>query len=102
MSSYGNHLLQWAKPRLEGQVALEGPQPTALGHAGCTGAHFKSCIDGLGAHGVIGTNREILVKYLRGIKVHSSKKVTAEVPPQLRMQHHQQTGVGSHCAARKL
>ena len=77
MSSYGNHLPQ----RVEGHVAGEGPQPTALSHAGYTAAHLTSYIDEWGAHGVIGTNREILVKYLEGIKVHSSN-VTAEVPCQ--------------------
>lgn len=56
-----------------------------MGHAGYTGAHLTSYIDGQGARGVIGTNREILVKYLQGIKVHSSKKLTGEVPPDLCM-----------------
>lgn len=77
MSNYGNHLPQ----RVEGHVASEGPQPTTLSHAGYTGAHLTSYIDECGAHGVIWTNREILVKYLEGIKVHSSK-VTGEVPHQ--------------------
>lgn len=80
MSSYGNHHPQMLKPRLEGHLASEGSQPTALSHGGYTGARLTSNTDGLGAHGVIETNREILAKYLKGIKVHSSKKVTAEVP----------------------
>ena len=63
-------------PRLEGQGASEGPQPVALRCAGYTGAHLKSYGDEPGAPEVIGANRETLVKYLKGIKVCSSKKVT--------------------------
>lgn len=95
MSSYKNYFLQ----RVEGHAACKGSQPAALSH---DGAHLVSYIDGWGAHGVIGTNREILPKYLQGIKLHSSMKGTAEAPPELRMQHFQQMGVGSHRAAGKL
>ena len=59
-------------PRLEGRGASEGPQPVALRLAGYTGAHR----DEPGAPEVIGANRETPVKYLKGIKVCSSKKVT--------------------------
>ena len=63
-------------PRLEGRGASEGPQPVALRHVGYTGAHLKSYGDEPGAPEVIGANRETAVKYLKGIKVCSSKKVT--------------------------
>ncbi|GAB0203436.1 hypothetical protein GRJ2_002809200 [Grus japonensis] len=63
-------------PRLEGWSASEGPQPVALRRAGYTGAHLKSYREEPGAPEVIGANRETLVKYLKGIKGCSSKKVT--------------------------
>ena len=63
-------------PRLEGQGASKGPQPVALRRAGYTGAHLKSYREEPGAPEVIGANRETPVKYLRGIKVCSCKKVT--------------------------
>ncbi|KAK4819205.1 hypothetical protein QYF61_026821 [Mycteria americana] len=44
--------------------------------AGYTGAHLKSYGDEPGAPEVIGANRETPVKYLKGIKGCSSKKVT--------------------------
>lgn len=93
----------WESPSSKGKghVASEGSQPTALSHAGYTEAHLASYIDGQGAHGGIGTNEGILVKYLKGIKVLSSANVTVEVPPELHMKHGQQTRIGSHCAARK-
>ena len=63
-------------PRLEGQGVREGPQPVVLRCAGYTAAHLKSYRDETGAPEVIGANRETPVKYLKGIKGCSSKKVT--------------------------
>ncbi|KAK4825362.1 hypothetical protein QYF61_026881 [Mycteria americana] len=64
-------------PRLEGQGASEGPQSVALRRAGYTAAHLKSYGDlTSGAPEVTGANRETPVKYLKGIKGCSSKKVT--------------------------
>ncbi|GAB0182504.1 cAMP-dependent protein kinase inhibitor alpha [Grus japonensis] len=63
-------------PRLEGWATSKGPQPVALKLAGYTGAHLKIYRDEPGAPELTEANRETLVKYLKGIKVCSSKKVT--------------------------
>jgi len=63
-------------PRLEGWGAREGPHLVALRCAGYTAAHLKSYGEEPGAPEVIRANREAPVKYLRGIKGCSSKKVT--------------------------
>ena len=63
-------------PRSEGQGASKSSQPVAQRHAGYTAAHLKSDRDEPGASEVKGANRETLVKYLKGIKRCSSKKVT--------------------------
>jgi len=63
-------------PRLKAQGASEGPRPVALRRAGYAAAHLKSDGDEPGAFEVIGANRETPVKYLKGMKVCSSKKVT--------------------------
>ncbi|KAK4830595.1 hypothetical protein QYF61_012021 [Mycteria americana] len=68
--------LQDDRARLEGWGASEDPQPVALRHAGYTGAHLKSYGDEPGAPEAVGVNRGTLVKYLKGIKGCSSKKVT--------------------------
>ena len=69
-------------PRFERQSASKGSQTVALRHARYTRAHLKSYRDEPGAPEVIGANRETPVKYLKGIKGCSSKKVprpTAEL-----------------------
>jgi len=63
-------------PRLERWGGSEGPQTVTLRLAEHTGAHLKSYREKPGAPKVIGGNRETLVKYLKGIKVCSSQKVT--------------------------
>ena len=63
-------------PRLEGWSYSEGRQLVALRSAGYTAAHLKSYGDEPGAPEVIGANRETPVKYLKGMKGCSSKKVT--------------------------
>ena len=63
-------------PRLEGWDASKGAQLVALRRAGYTAACLKSYGHEPGAPEVIGVKREKLVKYLKGIKVCSSKKVT--------------------------
>jgi len=63
-------------PRLEGWGASEGPQPVALRCPGYTAAHLKSYGDEPQSSKVIGANRETPVKYLKGMKGCSSKKVT--------------------------
>lgn len=56
--------------------ASDGPQPVALLCARYTGALLKSSGDEPRAPVVIGAKRETPVKYLRGIRVCSSEKVT--------------------------
>jgi len=63
-------------PRFEGQGASEGPQSVALRHAGYTAAHLRSYGDEPGAPELVKVNRETPVKYLKGIKGRSSKKLT--------------------------
>ena len=63
-------------PRLEGQSASQGPHPVALRHAGYTEACLKSYGNEPESLEVIEANRETPVKYLKEIKVCSSKKVT--------------------------
>ena len=95
-------------PRLEGWDATKGPQPVDLRCAGCTGAHLKSYRYEPGAPEVTGPNRKTPVKYLKGIKGCSFKKVT-RATDQLKCLYinarsigKQTGGVGSHRAARKL
>ncbi|GAB0203506.1 interleukin-6 receptor subunit beta [Grus japonensis] len=61
-------------PRLEGQGAGEGPQPTAQRRAGQTAARLKSYRHEPGAPEVIGANRETPVKYLKGIPATPATK----------------------------
>ncbi|KAM6103455.1 uncharacterized protein LJ206_014212 [Theristicus caerulescens] len=69
-------------PWLEGQGtsrgwdASEGPQPVHLRRAGDTAAQSKSYGNEQGGLEVIGANREISEKFLKGTKGCSSKKVT--------------------------
>ena len=63
-------------PRLEGWDTSKGAQLVALRRAGYTAAHLKSYGDEPGCPEVTGANRETAVKYLKGIKGCSSKKVT--------------------------
>jgi len=62
---------------LEGWSARKGPQPVPLRPAGYTAAAPLKCYGAEpGIPDVVGANREIPMKYLKGIKVFSSKKVT--------------------------
>jgi len=75
----GDNVCDWLcddMPRLEGQVASEGPQPGALRPAGYTGAYMKSYGEEPKAPELIWANSETLVKYLRGNKGCSCKKMT--------------------------